>query len=375
MKRRLQICHVTTAGGWGRIQLGGAERGVSDLLRHLDPERFELTLVCPEAVRGVYEDAVTDIVTLAPRGRFDPRYANQLRTLFRNREFDVVHLHLLSPIVHGRVAARLAGVPFVVTDLHNSLLSLSRMASGTVERTRYASYRAIDRFGANRLTSASVAISEGVARDMRSQGVNPDRIRVIENWVDPKQFAWKNSEERRACKAALGLDEALTAAVIGRLEPEKRFELVIEAIAKLPEWRLVVCGTGSRENELRALARDLAADERVRFLGRREDVDRVMGAAQVVCVPSVVDGFGRVAVEALSVGTPVLAHALDALPDVLGRLPGVEWAEATVSGWVHALTHAKTWQVNSAKLSEAALTRYGLDRAVRAYADLYEEAR
>jgi glycosyltransferase involved in cell wall biosynthesis len=82
-----------------------------------------------------------------------------------------------------------------------------------------------------------------------------------------------------------------------------------------------------------------------------------------------------VAVEALSVGTPVLAHALDALPDVLGDLPGVEWVEATVSGWCQALTHAKTWQVNSAKLSEATLTRYGLDRAVRAYADLYEEAR
>jgi glycosyltransferase involved in cell wall biosynthesis len=136
-----------------------------------------------------------------------------------------------------------------------------------------------------------------------------------------------------------------------------------------------VCGTGSRETELRALARGLAVDERVRFLGRREDVEQVMGASDVVCVPSVVDGFGRVAVEALSVGTPVLAHALDALPDVLGQLPGVGWVEATVTGWVQALTHAKTWQVTSAKLAEAAMTRYGLDRAVRAYTDLYEEAR
>ena len=100
-----------------------------------------------------------------------------------------------------------------------------------------------------------------------------------------------------------------TALFAGELIPLKGVGLAIDAIARLPEWRLLICGTGWDESRMRATARRLGVEARVRFLGQlpRQEVVRLMAEeADLLLFPSLHDEGLMVVAEALTVGLPVV---------------------------------------------------------------------
>ncbi len=120
------------------------------------------------------------------------------------------------------------------------------------------------------------------------------------------------------------LDSAPVAAFAGRLHPTKGIDVLLRAFARatvdLPEARLWIAGEGPEEPRLQALATQLGIGDRTAFLGAltRAGVERRLARAWVQCVPSVWnEPFGLVAVEAQRRGTPVIASAVGALPELI----------------------------------------------------------
>src|SRR5204862_4135249 len=102
-----------------------------------------------------------------------------------------------------------------------------------------------------------------------------------------------------------------------RLVPEKGFDVLLRAVAKLPRATAVVIGDGPERGRLEATAAQLGIRERVRFTGWQESAREQLGAVDVVAAPSRFEAFGLAIVEAMLAERPVVATSVGGIPEVI----------------------------------------------------------
>jgi glycosyltransferase involved in cell wall biosynthesis len=172
---------------------------------------------------------------------------------------------------------------------------------------------------------ALIAVSDFVGRSLIAAGHRPDRVHVVLNAIDLD--AWKPGVDRESARHELGLKpSALALLTVSRLSPEKGLAELIEALARIrveyPETRLLIAGLDlsadqSFAAELAELVRRGGLDEQVRFLGWRDDVARLMAAADVYAMPSTEEPFGLVFAEAMAMKLPVVGLDDGGTPEVV----------------------------------------------------------
>jgi glycosyltransferase involved in cell wall biosynthesis len=135
-----------------------------------------------------------------------------------------------------------------------------------------------------------------------ARGWPHDRIDYLPNFVPDIGAATDGTEP--SCNVPLAL-------AVGRLHPNKGFSLLIEAVARTREVRLMIAGDGPMRGELEQLAANLSVTERVRFLGWRDDVPALLAQADFLVCPSLQEPLGNVVIEAWSARLPVVATASD----------------------------------------------------------------
>ncbi|TDD93867.1 glycosyltransferase [Actinomadura rubrisoli] len=317
-----RVLHVITG-----LDHGGAERQLALLLRHL-PVTCEVAALTgggalAEAIRG---DGVA-VHEIGMRGNRDLTAVPRLARLIRRGGYDVVHTHLYRACVYGRVAARLAGTPRVIATEHS--LGEGQIEGRPATRGVRALYLATERLG-----SVTVAVSPTVAARLRGWGVAPGRIVVIPNGIDAAAFAFDPARRARTrLRFGIAPDEWIVGAV-GRLVPTKRFDLLIEAVARLDGPRLLLAGAGPERGPLERLAARLGASGRVIFAGGTEDVAGALAAMDVLAAPSTQETFGLGVLEALAAGLPVRYTACPALDDLPpGEAPNALRLPTRVDAW------------------------------------------
>jgi glycosyltransferase involved in cell wall biosynthesis len=208
---------------------------------------------------------------------------------------------------------------------------------------------------------------------MRGLGISPRSIRVIPNWVDTEVFRPLRPDLRdRLREQRFG--DAIGIVAAGRLEHTKGFDLLLATCALLErDWRLVLLGEGELRQALAAQASDLGVTGNVEMLGFRSDIASWFASADVVAVPSLVEGFGRCAVEALATGTPVVASAADGLGGILGGLTGATLVSGRdPAAWSAAMMSALETRASRESISEEVGRRYSLRTAMSRYERLYD---
>lgn len=317
--RKLRVAHVIT-----RLCKGGAQENTFHTIRLANRDRFEVDLISgpTDGPEGSIEEAVAaagiEIVRVPGLCRSvapirDIRAYSELARLFRERRYDIVHTHTSKAGFVGRLAARRTKVPIVIHTPHGNIFH------GYFGRWPTRMFVALERRAACWCDRIIELTRSGVEESL-AQGIGrPEQYRVVFSGIDltPFQDALGRREQTRN---ALGVrpDDVLVAAV-GRLEAIKGFTYFIAAAdriaAAVPNARFILAGSGSLETTLRAEAASLG--ERFRFLGRRDDVPDLMAAADIVVVPSLNEGMGRVILEAGAAGRPVVASAVGGIPEIV----------------------------------------------------------
>jgi glycosyltransferase involved in cell wall biosynthesis len=278
----MKVLHVIQALG-----LGGAERVTLALVRGARAAGHGAAIVAadgalvPEA--GV---AVHPLPLIERRPSRVPRAAAAIGRALRAERPDLVHVH--NPGVAAAAAlATLRGrrTPGVVS------------VHGVPAHDEPAAAQVL------RLAGLPViACGPAIAEALAAQGL--EIAETIPNGIPPAPEPADRSEVRAAWN--LAPEQALVLSV-GRLVPEKDHALAIRALGGVPGAVLAIVGTGPLENDLRVQARTSGVADRVVFAGGRLDAWRLMGAADVVVVPSRGEGMPLTVLEALAVGTPLVA--------------------------------------------------------------------
>lgn len=209
------------------------------------------------------------------------------------------------------------------------------------------------------ILAASTSARERLVR----AGYPAERVRVVHLGLDPDFYRRGDASDLRA---AWGIPpDAFLAGFIGRLVPEKGVDLLLEALAQLPERvRLTVVGSGPEEERLQGLAGQLGVAERVHWAGRqpREQIPACLSAFDALMLPSRgiavwQEQFGLVLVEAMLAGTPVVGSSSGAIPEVIGEA-GLIFPEDDVMALAECLRRL----AEEAGLRED-LSQRGLERA------------
>ena len=228
---------------------------------------------------------------------------------------DIVHTHSSKGGILGRLAAKIAGVPNIIHTPHGHVFYGH---FGTIASKIFLWAEKIF----SRFTDRMVALTDGEKDDYINLSVcPPEKLFKIHSGVDVKKFMHANGnrvEKRRA----LGLDQnEAVIGFVGWLLPIKGPDYLLKAMDYVwqghPEASLVLVGKGGMDVDLRAEALKKNANGKVKFLGWREDVDEIMPLFDMLVLPSLNEGMGRVLVEAMAAGKPVVASRVGGIPDLV----------------------------------------------------------
>lgn len=372
--RRLRVLHLIT-----RLVRGGARRVVEALLRGLPADRFD------QVVAGGLEDC-------------DPREAERslgrpvrwLRAMSREilparapwevlevaglvarLRPDVLHAHTYKAGIVGSMVGRALGVPRVIFSPHGHIFAPAARIPG-VPRTPWvrAVLAALARSAA-RSAHVVIALSPSDRDDqVRLRLVPPAKCRVITNGIEPAG----------GVPAPVLNGRGPVLGTLGRLTEEKGHRWLLDAFAEFrrrhPGAVLAIGGEGPEEPALRSGSRQRGIEEAVRFEGFVGDVNAFLARIDVYVQPSYYEGLGLSVVEAMAAARPVVATRVGGLLDVVEEgLTGHLVEPDDVAGLAAALERIVAEPERARAMGrrgrERALAEFGVDRMVRAYAEVY----
>lgn len=292
---------------------GGAENMVLELARELRRTGDEAVIATLRPGWMTERAASAGIpVWIAPqRPGLDPLWVPRFAARLRRERIDVLHSHEFAMNVYGGVAALLARIPSVAT-LHGR-------SYATEARRRLLAYRALRGAGMR-----MVAVSHDLAGFLAPRlGMPLPALQVVYNGIPlssaPSPAA--RDRARAAVRAELGAGPAAALVLaVGNLYPVKDHATLLRAVALRPGLQLAIAGRGAEEARLRALASRLGIADRVHLLGLRDDVSRLLGAADVFVQSSLSEGLPLAVLEAMAAGLPVVATRVGGLAEAV--VPG-----------------------------------------------------
>ncbi len=311
------------------LQLGGAERNLVSVIPALPHDQHHVVhLLDDDAYAQTLRNAGIRVEHV-PARRFG-QYASALARLRRLcTQFDVIHTQRWLSDLLGRLAAY--GRLPIVTTVQTSPYEQAAMAGyGLLGRCQAHAIRLTDILLSSRAAERVVAVSDYVRQlVVRRLRVPPQRTRVVYNAVPVAHFKRPDPPERATIRRELGLqvDDA-TIVTVGHVVAHKGQHLLIEALPELlrraPSALLLVVGDGSDRRRLERRAVELGVGHRVRWLGVRSDVPRILGAADVFALASSYEGLPLSAVEAMAASLPCVLSPIPPHFELRARVRAID---------------------------------------------------
>jgi glycosyltransferase involved in cell wall biosynthesis len=272
----------------------------------------------------------------------------------------VLHTHLVHADVYGQLAGSLTRVPLRLSTKHGFNEFREGRWFGFADRS------------VGSLAHVHIAISQGLAQYLaETEGFEEQSFEIVHYGISANGNAdpYAGSDPRLVC--------------VGRLIPIKGHLVLLRALAqaraRVPSVSLDVAGRGPLAPALKAYARELGIEDAVRFLGFVSPVEAAFRDAAIVVVPSLGEGFGMVALEAMERSRPVIASSVGGLPEIVAdRETGLVVPPADADALADAIVALASDLTRAAEMGRAgrdrALAEFTPERCVERVEALYERA-
>jgi len=374
----IQVLHVIDS-----LEFGGAESALYYLASYLAAtygDRCQLD-VCVLYGKGYFgvrlEGEGVHVRDLALRSKYDVARLPSLARTLRQRRYDIVHTHLFPANWFGALLAPLVPETVFVTTEH-SVWNRRRQwnAFRMAERLVYSQYQQV------------VAVSRAVRQELvRWIPAVADKVVIIPNAV--ALFNYGPSSARFADVGPLG-DGDLNSAhrnsrpimlFVGGLRYPKGVDIFVQALPHVMAQEscdVWIVGDGPLRQELKRQVEVLGLDQRVRFLGFREDVFELLRIADMVVLPSRWEGLPMTLLEAMAMGKPVVATSVGGIPEVIqhgqtGWLVPPEDVNALAETLTFVLRHAELARAVGQQAREIINQHYSVEVVARQTLDFYDK--
>lgn len=291
---KIKILYIISSSAFS-----GAEKLLLDLCLKIDKEKFEIKILCLNENKKLesrfFENGFKIDFIINNKGYFD--FVFNIYKFIKENNFQIVHTNLFGADIFGGIAAKMARVKKIVSTEHNINISESFL--------KHFLKSIILKICFNKV----IAISDAVYKYVNKKyGINYKKIVKIYNGVDVDKFYKKDILKNDVVKIG----------VVGRLSKQKGHEVLIKALKKLDfDFKAYIIGDGEEKDALINLSKDLGIDDKIEFTGFVDDINKALEKIDVFVIPSLWEGFGLVAIEAMASGKIVIASKIDGLSDII----------------------------------------------------------
>ena len=376
MQRVPLIAHVIY-----RLDVGGLENGLVNLINRIPAERFRhaiVSLTDYSAFRQRIQRGDVPVFTLNKPPGNSPVLHYKLWRLLKELRPDIVHTRNLAAL-EATLPAALAGVRVRIHGEHGRDV-------GDLDGTNIR--RRIVRRLYKPFVNQYIALSQDLASYLQNQvGVPPSRIAQIYNGVDSSLFHPAGEHRNAVPHADFSGPAHFVIGTVGRMQDVKDPLTLARAFVRLVQampaagqrLRLVMVGDGPLRERVRSLLAEAGMDEYAWLPGNRNDVARIMRSFDLFVLPSLAEGISNTILEAMACGLPVLATAVGGNPELIE--PGVT-GTLVPRGDPESIARAIRAYAESAELCrrhgiEARRTierRFGMEAMVDAYMTIYDKS-
>ncbi|EMI16523.1 glycosyl transferase, group 1 family protein [Rhodopirellula maiorica SM1] len=372
LSQRPVVLHARCISGLG----GGPEKTILNSPRFLRPLGFDSYCAYlhskadgPDLIARANE-IKAPFLSVLDNGPFDFGIVKRITEICRAKNVTIWHGHdyktdLLGLWVRRRWPMKL------VTTVH-----------GWVQHTwKTPLYYAIDRFAIRRYDQV-ICVSEDLYEQCLGMGVSDDRCHLIQNAIDTHEFRRTMS----VCDArdAVGWDETtIVLGAVGRLSPEKGFDLLIRAVSQLIDSGVRVClkiaGEGAEQASLEQLIRELGCTQHVQLIGHVKDIKLFFQAIDIFVLSSLREGLPNVVLESMAMGTPVIATRIAGLPNLIendhnGKLIDPESVPALYDAIADLAGSPESCDRLSSNARTTIESSFNFEHRMRRVADVYARA-
>jgi glycosyltransferase involved in cell wall biosynthesis len=330
-------------------------------LPRLDPQRYEHTIISimnRMQMQQQFNDLGIEVHSLGLSRKTDITAAFRFRSLLRKLRPDILHTYLVHGNVLGRIVGRLAGVPVII----GSELTIGQAGPLGRMATKLT----------NPLTDAvevnSITGGKAIEKDL---GVPSNKIEVVLPGLDLTKFG--GTENRTLLRTELAIENQHHLVVyVGRLRPVKGVEYGIRSFAIAQQdnsnLRMVLAGEGEQRTYLENLVTELGVADKVKFLGARKDLPDLLSAADSVIMPSMTEGFPRIALEAMAARKPIVATRVGGVPEaIIDQQTGILVQPKDVEAMASAIATLANNEELRTRLGNAGRTHTELNYSAETY--------
>ncbi|HKY52894.1 MAG TPA: glycosyltransferase [Anaerolineales bacterium] len=354
------------------LNIGGAEILLRDLTVGLTQRGFRVSVgySTPGPLARDLNDLGLTVTRLPRLMRIDPFLFRGMIRLMRKERPQIVHTHLFKSDFHGRLAARIAGVPVVVSTLH----SIDRWAQKWPLGMLYG--------WTSRFADRIIAISDDVKNfHMANTAVDESKFVTIGNGVDVQRFSEQKTIGRAVRKEFNLNTSAPVFGIVGRLTPPKDHRVFLQCAAlilqSIPLAHFLIVGDGPLRGDLESYARELDIRDSVIFTGVRRDIPAVLAALDVLVISSLWEGIPVTLLEGMASALPVVATQVGSIPEVVTEETALLVPPSDPPAMAQACTRLAHDRDLRRRLGQAGLKRvlahYSIDAMIDRTTELYAE--
>ena len=376
---------VQPSAGWRRkvfylvdsLNVGGTETQAVELALRLPVSEYEIMMGCLRAQGPLLEKlrgSAVNVREFHPSGGLDSAAGLyeliRLARYLRREKFDVVHTHDLWSNLMGVPAARLAGVPAIVSSRRD----LAHFDWYQGKRRHWL--RRIQNLSGVVLANATPIRDALISED----GFAPGKLRVIHNGVDTEKF---QRAQRDRARLFPDLGNAILVVLVGNMHSDvKGHPWLIAAaptvVCEFPEVRFVFVGDGESRPAFAAQVAQLGLEGTFKFLGRRIDIPEILASCDLAVLPSRAEGLPNAVLEYMAAGLPTIASRVGGMAElvqdgVTGLLVPAEDANALAGALLQFLRNPEQARQIANNGQRFAVENFSFERLIREIDELYGE--
>lgn len=369
-QQSLKILHVIHSS-----ELSGPQRHLFDIAKSIDKDRFSLEVACPEGwLSKELEKKNVRTYNIELKDGFSIDSLLSLYRIARKGSYDIIHAHMGRTGIYAKLVGVLTGKPVIVTE-HLVAHDHSWIKNPVKRRLHLIGHKLT-----NRMARLLIAVS-GVTRDayIARQGVSPDKIIIMHNFVDTDLFAAEEKTEK--IRKELGIDkDNLVVGFLGRLDWRKGLRTIVDAAEGLKGVKFLIIGDGDAREELIDEIRRKGIEEDFILTGLRKDVPALMKAMDIFVFPTTApyESFGIVVIEAMAAGLPVIASDIGPLREIInngvdGLLIPAKDGDALRSAIERLIKNKDLMKKLAETATKTVRNRFSLKKRIKEIEEVYEK--